>query len=508
MRFWNRLPLRTQLTAVFSALLVVGLSLTGITAHALLERSLVDQLDTQLSSAGAALVNEALLRAGLPTDGDGDSVLPSDYQAIILDMSGAVVRRYPTTTASTTGPSIPVLTPADVAGLREAPFTVGDVSADSRWRVIALPLLRRGTTDIVGSAVVGLPMTGVETTLRRMQIALVAIGLSVAALGAVAGTWGVRRSLRPLRAIEETAEAIAAGDLGRRVPDAAPGTEVGRLSTSLNGMLTQIEHAFEVRTASEERMRRFVADASHELRTPLATIRGYGELYRMGALTAPEDVAATLRRIEGSATRMGSLVEDLLHLARLDERRPQRSEPVDLLVLAADAVSDLRALDADRTVRVVPVEPATSTAGALTMGDEARLRQVVGNLVGNVVQHTPQGTPVELAVGRVGDLAVLEVRDHGPGIAAEHAPRIFERFYRVDAARGRASGGAGLGMAIVDAIVDAHSGTVVLEDTPGGGATIRVSFPIAAPEPAAAEDDSDQEDLPDEAPCAEAPTID
>ncbi len=483
MSFWNRLPLRTQLTAVFSVLLLLGLALTGITAHALLERSLVGQLDAQLGSAGVALANQALVRPNLPSDGDSDSVLPSDYQAIFLDTDGTVIRRYSSGTSTTAGPELPALSPTDVSALAGDPFTVRDVSDDRRWRVLALPVTNRATGTVVGSAVVALPMTAAESTLRTMQVALLSIGLGVAALGAVAGTWGVRRSLRPLRAIEETAGAIAEGDLSRRVPDAPPTTEVGRLSTSLNAMLSQIEQAFDARTASEERMRRFVADASHELRTPLATIRGYGELYRMGALTGPEDVSSTLRRIEDSATRMGSLVEDLLHLARLDEGRPQRSEPVDLVVLAADAVADLRALDAGRSVRVVPVAGASSTAGALTVGDEARLRQVVANLVGNVVQHTPEGSPVELAVGRVDERAVLEVRDHGPGISPEHAPRVFERFYRVDAARGRASGGAGLGMAIVSAIVDAHRGTVTLEQTPGGGATIRVSFPAADAEP-------------------------
>jgi len=485
MTLWTRLPLRTQLTAVFSVLLLVGLGLTGLAAHALLERSLVRQLDAQLEAAGTTLVNRALNRE-VPSGNQTTSVLPSDYQVIVLDSAGNVARRYSTDDAPST-PLIPTLTVSDVSDLGGEPFSVGAVSGGTEWRVLALPLVNRVTGEVAGSAVVALPMTSTETTLRQMQTALLGIGLGVAALGAVAGTWGVRRSLRPLRTIEETAEAIAAGDLSRRVPDAAAGTEVGRLSASLNGMLTQIEHAFDVRTASEERMRRFVADASHELRTPLATIRGYGELYRMGALTEPDDVRDTLRRIEESATRMGSLVEDLLHLARLDDRRPQRSEPVDLVVLAGDAVADLRALDPSRAVLILPAEPSGSTSGALTLGDETWLRQVVANLVGNVVQHTPQGTPVELAVGRVADRAVLEVRDHGPGIAPEHAARVFERFYRIDAARGRASGGAGLGMAIVAAIVEAHQGTVTLTSTLGGGTTIRVSLPVTDEDVASAD---------------------
>jgi two-component system OmpR family sensor kinase len=246
-------------------------------------------------------------------------------------------------------------------------------------------------------------------------------------------------------------------------------------------MLAQIEQAFAVRAASEARMRRFVADASHELRTPLATVRGYAELYRMGALDEPAKVDDTMRRIEGSATRMGGLVEDLLLLARLDEGRPVAREPVDLTVLAADAVSDLHALDPDRPARLVPLDPGTNGGPVEVTGDDARLRQVVANLVGNVVRHTPAGTPVEIAVGTADGAGVLEVRDHGPGIDPAHAARVFERFYRVDASRTRESGGAGLGMAIVAAIVGAHRGHVSLAETPGGGTTVRVAVPAGVP---------------------------
>jgi two-component system OmpR family sensor kinase len=242
-------------------------------------------------------------------------------------------------------------------------------------------------------------------------------------------------------------------------------------------MLGQLEQSFAERAASQERMRRFVADAGHELRTPLATIRGYGELYRIGAVTGAEDVRATFRRIEDAASRMGVLVEDLMHLARLDEGRPQAHEPVDLAVLAADALEDLRALDPGRPVALVGLGADGTAAGTVVRGDEGRLRQVLANLVGNVVEHTPAGTPAEIAVGQDGE-ARLEVRDHGPGIPAEHADRVFERFYRVDAARSRESGGAGLGMAIVAAIVAAHHGRVDLTTTPGGGTTVRVTLPL------------------------------
>jgi two-component system, OmpR family, sensor kinase len=343
---------------------------------------------------------------------------------------------------------------------------------------------------------IALPLADVTETVRSMVLVLLLSGAVILLAGVFVGRWAVRRSLRPLTHIEQTAAAFAAGDFSQRVPAAPASTEVGRLGEALNGMLAQIEQAFAVRTASEARMRRFVSDASHELRTPLATIRGYGELYRMGALTTTDQVDDTMGRIESSATRMGGLVEDLLSLARLDEKRQMHRGPVDLTVVAADAVSDLHALDPSRAARLVPLVADGPSGPAVVEGDEAHLRQVVANLVGNVVQHTPPGTAVEIAVGLAEQgsdepsagpapvpgrpVGVVEVRDHGPGIDPEHAARVFERFYRVDASRGRDSGGAGLGMAIVAAIVTAHDGRVDLSQTPGGGTTVRVEIPAMA----------------------------
>jgi two-component system OmpR family sensor kinase len=391
------------------------------------------------------------------------------------------------------------MTDAEVAAQAGTPFTVGSTVSGARWRMVVLPVADRLTGQVVGSVAIALPLAGAQDTVHDMIVVLVLSGVVILLVGLVAGGWAVRRSLRPLREIESTAEAIAAGDLSQRVPAAPPHTEVGRLAAALNAMLTQIEQAFAVRTASEARMRRFVADASHELRTPLAAVRGYGELYRMGALTTTEQVDDTMRRIEDSARRMGALVEDLLSLARLDEGRPLDRGPVDLTVLAADAVADLRALDPGRPSRVEPLVAGGRVGGCVVDGDEARLRQVLANLVGNVVQHTPAGTPVEVAVGVADGRGVVEVRDHGPGIEPEHAARVFERFYRVDASRGRASGGgAGLGMAIVAAIVDAHAGAVAIAATPGGGTTVRVEVPLweGAPAGPGAGDEPDAGDVP------------
>lgn len=486
---WSRLPLRTQLTVAFTGLLVIGLVLTGVVALTLLEQSLVRQLDAQLAASARSIVTEGL-NGDLSGNDDlgGGPGLPSDYQVVFQNTQGEVLGVLARDT--TRKPAVPSMTTAQVEAHGGRAFTVSGTTGDSHWRVLALNLKRVATGPVVGSASIALPMDAAEATMHQMQLALLGIAVTVVVVGAVGGWWVVRGSLRPLRRIEDTAAAIAEGDLSRRVPPEPPTTEVGRLSGALNVMLGQIEQAFAVRTASEERMRRFVADASHELRTPLATIRGYGELYRMGALP-PEEHAATMRRIEESARRMGALVEDLLHLARLDENRPMRHDEVDLAVLAADAVADLHALDPDRPVRLVPLSEGGTTAGAVVLGDEARLRQVVANLIGNVAQHTAPGTPAELAVGRVGEHCLLEVRDHGPGISPEHAERVFERFYRVDAARGRESGGAGLGMAIVAAIVEAHGGRVALDVTPGGGTTVRVTLEAAAP---STEGDSGHED--------------
>jgi two-component system OmpR family sensor kinase len=292
--------------------------------------------------------------------------------------------------------------------------------------------------------------------------------------------------------MEHTAQAIAAGDLSRRVPEADPGTEVGRLGNALNGMLSQIETAFRAQAESEAtaresegRMRRFIADASHELRTPLSVIRGFAEYYRQRDDVERAELDRLIGRVEDEAVRMGVLVDDLLLLARLDQQRPLARRPVDLLALAADAVQDARVVDGDREITL----SVRSDSAFIVTGDEVRLRQVIGNLVNNALRHTPAGSPVEVIVrsGRLGDsaAAVLEVADHGPGLPPEHAERVVERFYRADPARGR--GGTGLGLAIVAGLVEAHGGTVGVESEAGKGATFRVVLPL---DPDAVDSDS------------------
>jgi two-component system, OmpR family, sensor kinase len=343
----------------------------------------------------------------------------------------------------------------------------------------------------------------------------------------------VRANLQPLVDIEETAEEIAEGHLNRRVPEHDPRTEIGSLGRSLNIMLNQIEAAFHAREESEaaahqneERMRRFIADASHELRTPLTAIRGFAEYYRqrgglvtrwdksaassasadeagggaryLGGGLTPDDLDRIMQRVEKEAARMGLLVEDLLLLARLDQQRPLARQPIDLLSLAADAVHDARLLAPARTIDL-SVQPG---AAFLVIGDEARLRQVIGNLMSNALTHTPDGSPIEVSIGS-GTLdprapgsapaVLLDVTDHGPGMTPEQAQRVFERFYRADQARTRTTGGSGLGLAIVRALVTAHGGAASVRTAPGRGATFRIALPLApeAQGGMAADDDPD-----------------
>jgi two-component system OmpR family sensor kinase len=290
---------------------------------------------------------------------------------------------------------------------------------------------------------------------------------------AVVSLFLVRLGLRPLDRMAATAGSIAGGDLSRRISPATERTEVGRLGLALNAMLERLERAFVARQASEDRLRRFLADASHELRTPLASIRGYAELFRIGAAREPADTEKAMARIEQESARMGVLVEDLLALARLDELREPAREDVDLAALARDAVDDARAMAPDRPIDV------TASGATTLLGDPHQLRQVLGNLLRNALVHTPAGTPVDVAVSRADGEVRLDVRDHGPGLPDGDAGVLFERFWRAEGGRERGRGGAGLGLAIVAGIVAAHHGRVEAADAEGGGARFTVHLPAA-----------------------------
>ncbi len=360
--------------------------------------------------------------------------------------------------------------PALPADLTPGHFTTvdGQKGVETRYRVVAAPDPTDGTITVVA-----IPVRATDDTLHRL---LLVEALVIAAVLVVLGlvSWVVVRiGLLPLDRMGHTAGAIAGGDLSHRVESTDPRTEVGRLGISLNAMLDRLERAFGEREASEDRLRRFIADASHELRTPLASIRGYAELFRMGAARDPADVEKAMGRIEDEAARMGVLVEDLLTLARLDEVADTPHAQLDLAALVRDAVDDGRASAPGRAIGIEVDGPA------LVLGDRDQLRQVLGNLLRNAIVHTPQGTPIEVSLAHVDGEVRLEVRDHGPGLPTSDAEALFERFWRSEAGRERGRGGAGLGLAIVAAIVDAHDGEVRAGNAPGGGATFVVTLPAA-----------------------------
>jgi two-component system OmpR family sensor kinase len=477
-RLHRRTPLRIRLVAALLGLVAIALAVTSATALSVLRGYLVGRVDSQLERLG---------HFGRDPFGPGGGDVEHSISIVfqVESATGHPLVALPRTQGRNTDlPELPAITSSRAATLSGHPFTVASTTGAASWQVLVSPL---PPAEGAGSLVVAESLGQVDSTVSHLLLIDVIVSLAVLALLAGVGYLVVRSSLRPLVEVEETAEAIAAGDLSRRVPDRDPNTEVGRLARALNGMLAQIELAFHAREASEraaraseDRMRRFVADASHELRTPLTSIRGFAELYRQGAARDRPAVERAMSRIEGEATRMGVLVDDLLLLARLDQQRPMERRPVDLLVLAADAVHDARAVDPGRAITLVSLP---SDAPPLVAGDEARLRQVVGNLTTNALTHTPPGASIELRIGADGGTARLEVSDTGPGLAPEVVARVFERFYRADAARPRFSGGGGLGLSIVSALVAAHGGEVSVESSPGHGAPFRVLLPLLASAP-------------------------
>ena len=439
------------------AVIAVVLVAAGVFIARTTERHLVDQVDAQLERAD-------IPRS--PRSGPGNERFSSLYVGYFDENDQLVTYLEPRLSGAVSRPDIPAERAHEAEETHRA-FTVSGESG-GRFRVLALPD-RSGLT-----VVLALPLEDVDDAVGRLVAVEVAATLLVLAVLALVSWWVIRLGVRPIKQMTETATAIAAGELSHRVPDVATGTEAGELGLALNQMLGRIEDAFDDRMRSEERLRQFVADASHELRTPITTIRGYAELYRSGGLAVKTELDEALRRTEQEAVRMGSLVEDLLHLARLDQGRPLEREPVDLAVLARDAVRDAQAVDPERPIAIV------ADGQLIVTGDEGRLRQVLANLVTNALVHTDEETSVTVRAAREGDTAVLEVTDRGAGMPPEVAARVFERFFRSDPSRSRNRGGSGLGLAIVEATVVAHGGTVDLRTTPGMGTTVRVVLPLSA----------------------------
>ncbi len=484
-----QIPLRVKLVLALVVLAAVGLTATGAVVTTQLRGYLVSQVDADLAGQiPPSLASGGTASGGVTTDDggrarDGDPFGRGRPEWLrLLDPQGAPLTADRETEPDEPGPAI---TRAQILAAGPQPFTVPAAEGRDDWRVVVQRGTVRGVGDVI--AVRGISLGDVRGTVGRLVLLEFLVGLLV--LGVLGGLayLVVRTSLRPLEEVEGTAAAIAAGDLTQRVPESDRRTEVGRLSGALNGMLAQIELAFRDRErseasarASEDRMRRFVADASHELRTPLTSIRGYAELFRQGAVADPAEMPRLMRRIEDEAARMGLLVEDLLLLARLDQQRPLQRTPVDLLEIVSDAAYDARVLAPDRTIEL----DVSGPMAPVVVGDGPRLRQVVTNLVSNALTHTPAGTPVELSLATVEghdggpDLARVVVLDHGPGLPPDDRERVFERFYRADKARTRAAGGSGLGLSIVAALVAAHGGRVGVESEPGSGTAFTVELPL------------------------------
>jgi two-component system, OmpR family, sensor kinase len=481
----QRSPLRVTLVVALVLLAAIGLTVSGAVVTSSIRGYLVGQVDKDL----AQLVqrNPPVGRPGDADDGpDAPFRTSRDEYYAITDRKGVAVSGL---VGTINGKGTPKLSPADIVNeAGQGPFDAPGDGHGHPWRVQVRStfLSTPNAAPLPILYVRAVSLGDVEDTTHRLVVLELVVGVLVLALLGGLAYGVVRTSLRPLQEVEVAAAEIADGDLTRRVPESQPSTEVGRLSRAFNSMVSQIETAFRAREASEasalaseERMRRFVADASHELRTPLTSIRGFAELYRQGAVPDAESLDRVMRRVEDEAARMGLLVEDLLVLARLDQQRPLDLEPVDLLEVAGDVVHDARVLAPDRAIDL-----ALHGEGApVVLGDEGPLRQVVTNLVSNALTHTPAGTPVSVslevlpATDAGPDRVLLAVADQGPGMTEEARAKVFERFYRADPSRTRAAGGSGLGLSIVAALVAAHGGRVGVQSEPGVGSRFLVDLP-------------------------------
>ena len=473
------MSLRGRLLLAVGVVALVALAVADLVTYSALRSFLYDRTDQTLEGA-----QNALQRALDPRRPPGPATVAALAPGTYVEIRDAAGNVLGATQIGRGGRTLAPDLPDDIGSFEQVSFerpsrtfTVGSTTPggpDFRVRATAL---RNG-----GVLVLALPLDDVIATLDR----LVRIELAVTAAALLAATavgwWLVRLGLQPLADVEATAVAIANGDLDRRVPGEDNRTEVGRLARALNVMLARIQEAFAARDAteaelrrSEERLRRFVADASHEMRTPLAAVSAYAELFDRGASTRPKDLARVMTGIRAETGRMGELVEDLLLLARLDEGRPLERQPVELVSLVADAVDAATAVGPEWPVRLEAGEPVE------VVGDERRLRQVIDNLLANVRNHTPAGTSSTVRVAVDGDDAVVTVDDDGPGLTPDQAARVFERFYRVESSRARqqGSGGTGLGLAIVAAITAAHGGTARAGTSPSGGASFTIRLPLA-----------------------------
>ncbi|MCS5732728.1 sensor histidine kinase [Herbiconiux daphne] len=548
---WNAISLRTKITGVTVLMLTFGLVVSGVGTMIVLRTYLLQQVDSQLDTA--AKDPSPFLGPDASPDSfriEDITSAPSDFFVGLLDASGNLIVSNWGDRPEGSMPEAQIS--LDTSNLLEGKvFNVESGDQRTQWHAVATTVYLFGGDGSLGNVVIAKSLAETEKTTATYLSIFLAFGVGVVILGAMLTRLLVTSTFGPLREVERTAAAIAdGGDFSRRMSDTTPNTEVGRLNRSLNTMLSRIDSAFADRARTIDQMRRFVGDASHELRTPLVSVRGYAELYRMGALQTPEDVAQAMDRIEKEAIRMGTLVEDLLELARLDETRPLQLAPVDLVPLTMDAALDARAASPGRIVSVITPEGPSSVFGPgvdsgdptdenpdaadpaspptnatrpiafanatlarlrrrprptpvpvvpgvpaaepapvaapvvetrpIVLAEENKIRQVLTNLIGNALRFTDADSPIELAV-QVDDerrVAMVDVIDHGEGIPPQIREKIFQRFWRADSSRTRETGGSGLGLAIVSSIIAAHHGTVQALETPGGGATFRITLPL------------------------------
>jgi two-component system, OmpR family, sensor kinase len=489
--------LRARLLLVLGAVIVAALAIADIAVYSALRASLFTTVDQRLTQESAPYAAPGAVGRPVACHDTGDRLggfagpgqgfhappISSDFVAVTTVGSSVGSNECPAyVNGNNYSPKLPTTfsgfsTQRD--GSRVTYLSAASTNKSGPEFEVRVAVLPDGAEIIVAT-----PISDTQNTLNRL--ALIEAGVSAAAVLAamLVGWWLVRLGLRPLIAVEQTAESIAAGDLRRRVPNENDHSEVGRLAKALNVMLGRIESAFAARLASEERLkasdrrlRQFVGDASHELRTPLTAISAYAELFERGAAENPEDLTRVMTGIRAETARMDRLVADLLTLARLDEGQPIERISVELVTLCAEAAQTARTVAAGWPIALAATEPVE------VEGDPHRLRQVLDNLLANVRAHTPEGTDAQVTVSSEAGEAVVVVADSGPGLPEDQAARVFERFFRSDPSRTRSRGGAGLGLSIVAAIVEAHGGTVSAKSAPGQGMTVTIRLPLAEPEP-------------------------
>ena len=459
-------------------LTAIALVITDLSATFALRSYLIGKVDdqlTQVASGPVLRLNDMGLNDQM---NDGDMMgrgrrVPSAFSVTLLDPSGNPLRTIGGG-INEKPPSFAGITVQEALKHGAKPWT-WHVEGANDHRIISRPL-----TNNQGVVVVSLSLADANTTLIRTATLIGLVGILALLLLLILGRMVIAVGLRPLTKVEETAEAIAAGDLSARIPDESSQTEVGRITRSLNRMLERIEESFKVKEESETRLRRFVADASHELRTPLTAVRGFSELHRQGAITGEVATTDAMRRIEREAVRMSALVEDLLLLARLDQQRPLELETVDLRAIVDEVVEAARVSTPNHPIAYIPPNSAI-----LAQADALRLNQAISNLLVNARTHTPDGTPINVSLVAISGEAIISVADQGPGLTEEQAARIFERFYRADASRTRTNGapeGSGLGLSIVDAVMKAHGGSADVVSRLGEGATFILRLPLLVEE--------------------------